>query len=505
MEIQSIEPFLALVASLLGVGLIVATGKTPNVREACSLGAAALQCVIVLTMLPSVLAGHTIHYTLVSLSHLIPTVSIAFRVDALGFLFAATASFLWFLTTIYSIGYMRTLKEHAQTRYYACFALTMSATMGVAFAANLVTLYFFYEALTLSTYFLVTHKEDDESFTVGRKYVYYHFGTSILFLLPAVIATYVLSGTFAFQPHGVFPAGADSTMLVIIYFLFLAGSAKAAIMPFHAWLPAAMVAPVPVSALLHAVAVVNVGVFGIMRVILDVFGPELMQQLNLNVATAVIASLTIMMASFYAFRLDSLKAILAYSTITHLSYMVLGAVILSPSGVTGGLIHIVNHAFSKITLFFCAGSIYLASHKTNISEMSGVGRQMPWTMAAFVIGALSMIGVPSTAGFITKWFLAVGSIEAKQFWIFFILIISTMLSAAYYLRILDRFFSASRPAALQDAGHHASSPSHGDEYLAEIKEVSPFIVAPLLVTALITLVLGLYPTPLLDLVRQILQ
>ena len=503
MEIQSITPVLAMAASLLGVVLIVATRKNPNVREACSLGAAALQCLIVLTLLPSVLAGNTIHYTLISLSHLIPTVSIAFRVDAMGFLLAATASFLWFVTTIYSIGYMRALKEHAQTRYYACFALTMSATIGIAFAANLVTFYLFYEALTLSTYFLLTHKEDKESFSVGRKYVYYHFGTSILFLLPAIIATYAVSGTFAFQPDGVFPAGASATMLVIIYFLFLAGSAKAAIMPFHAWLPAAMVAPVPVSALLHAVAVVNVGVFGIMRVIFDVFGQELMQQLNLSLATAVIASFTIMMAALYAFRQDSLKAVLAYSTITHLSYMVLGAVILSPAGATGGLIHIVNHSVSKITLFFCAGSIYLACRKTNISEMSGVGRQMPWTTAAFIIGALSIIGIPSTAGFITKWFLAVGSMEAEQYWIFFVIIISTMLSAAYYLRILERFFSA-RPA-LQEAGHHASSQHHGEEYLAEIKDPSPFIVAPLLLTALITIVFGLYPTPLLTLVRQVLQ
>ena len=503
MEIQSITPVLAMAASLLGVVLIVATGKTPNVREACSLGAAALQCLIVLTLLPSVLAGNTIHYTLISLSHLIPTVSIAFRVDAMGFLLAATASFLWFVTTIYSIGYMRALKEHAQTRYYACFALTMSATIGIAFAANLVTLYLFYEALTLSTYFLVTHQEDKESFSVGRKYVYYHFGTSILFLLPAIIATYAVSGTFAFQPDGVFPAGASATMLVIIYFLFLAGSAKAAIMPFHAWLPAAMVAPVPVSALLHAVAVVNVGVFGIMRVIFDVFGQELMQQLNLSLATAVIASFTIMMATLYAFRLDSLKAILAYSTITHLSEMVLGAVILSPTGVTGGLIHIVNHSVSKITLFFCAGAIYVACRKTNISEMSGVGRQMPWTTAAFIIGALSIIGVPSTAGFITKWFLAVGSMEAEQYWIFFVIIISTLLSAAYYLRILERFFSA-RPA-LQEAGHPVSSQHHGEAYLTEIKEPSPFIVAPLLLTALITIVFGLYPTPLLTLVRQVLQ
>jgi len=502
MQVESITPFLALAAALVGSALIALTRKSPNLRDGCSVGAAVLQFICVLTMLPPVLAGQTVHYTLLSF---LPQVSIAFRVDALGLVFAATASFLWILTGIYAIGYMRLLKEQAQTRFFACFAITMAATMGIAFSANLVTLYIFYEVLTLLTYPLVTHKETEEAYAAGRKYIYYHFATSVAFLLPAIIVTYALSGTFSFQPHGVFPEGLNTTLLVVVYFLFLVGCAKAAIMPFHGWLPAAMVAPVPVSALLHAVAVVNAGVFLVLRVIMNVFGEELMLQLNLGIATAIIASFTILVASFYAYRLDSLKAVLAYSTISQLSYMVLGAALLNPSGLTGGVIHIANHAFSKITLFFCAGSIYLASHKANISEMGGIGRQLPWTMAAFLIGALSTVGVPATAGFITKWFLFVGAFEAKQFLIFFVLLIGTLLSAAYYLRVLrTAYFPPEEKAHLALAGTAAASNPHGEhhEETRPIHEVSLLIVVPLLVTAVLSIVFGLYPQPLLELARK---
>ncbi len=488
--------------SLAGAALIVATRKHPNLREGCSLGAAALQFLIVLTMIPPVLAGATLHYTVLSF---LPQVSIAFRVDALGLLFAITASFLWILTTIYSIGYMRHLREHAQTRYYAFVALALSATMGIAFSANLMTLYIFYELLTFMTYPLVTHNESEEAFAVGRKYILYQLGTSIVFLLPAIIVTYTLSSTFDFRPNGIFPAGANATVLVVVYFLFLAGIAKAAIMPFHAWLPAAMVAPTPVSALLHAVAVVNAGVFSILRVILDVFGEELMQQLNLGVATAFVVSFTILMASFYALRLDSLKAVLAYSTISQLSYIILGVVLFSPTGMTGGIIHIANHAFSKITLFFCAGSIDLASGKTKISEMRGIGRQMPWTMAAFLIGAFSIVGIPPTAGFITKWFLAVGSIEAEKLPVFFVLLISTLLSAGYYLRIIGTGFFGlpAEEKVYHEAGGYAEGGHHQEG--RPIREVSRFVVVPLLVSAAISVVLGIYPHFVIELVRLVLR
>lgn len=513
MEVESIRPFLVLVVSLIGAALIVATRKNPNIREGVSLGTAALKFLIVASMIPGVLDGQTFHYTLTSF--LPSTVSFTLRVDALGILFATVASFLWILTTIYSIGYMRTNNEHAQTRFYTCFAITLSATMGVAFSANLVTMYLFYEILTFITYPLVTHKGTDEAFAGGNKYLFYLLGTSKAFLLAAIILTYAVSGTLAFKKGGVFPPDADSMVLTITYFLFLFGIGKAAVMPVHAWLPAAMVAPTPVSALLHAVAVVNTGVFCVLRVIFHVFGVETMKALNLGVPTVVLVSFTIIMASIYALTRDNLKARLAYSTVSQLSYIILGAALLSPSGMAGGIMHIANHAFSKITLFFCAGSIYVASHKTNISQMSGIGRQMPWTMAAFTIGALSMIGVPPISGFVTKWYLGFGSIQANEIPVLFVLLASTVLNAGYFLPVIYKaYFEAPEEEAHHQPGHaHHPDPgkdgvpkhdSHGHEAGGhEIKEVS-FLVVPLVVTAAISVILGIYPDLLLQLVRQVI-
>ncbi|MFQ5949595.1 MAG: monovalent cation/H+ antiporter subunit D family protein [Nitrospiria bacterium] len=506
MEIESIRPLLALIVSLIGAVLIVATRKDPNIREGCSVGAAVLKCLIVVSMIPDVLAGNTIHYTVLTF---LPQISLAFRVDALGLLFATTASVLWILNTFYSIGYMRAHNEHAQTRFYTCFALTLSATMGVAFSANLVTLYLFYEILTLVTYPLVAHKETKEAFAGANKYLFYLLGTSTAFLLGAIIFTYSLSGNGSFNPNGILPHDADPIVLTILFFFFLFGIGKAAVMPIHAWLPAAMVAPTPVSALLHAVAVVNTGVFCVLRVIFHVFGVELMRQLSLGVATSILASFTILAASIIALTRDNLKERLAYSTISQLSYITLGGALLSPSGMAGGVLHIANHAFSKITLFFCAGSIFVASHKTNISQMTGIGRQMPWTMTAFAIAILSMIGVPPSAGFASKWFLALGTIEADQLAILFVLLTSTLLNAAYFVPIVYRaFFKAPSEEGAHEIGHenvaHAvAGDKDGDDGSHKIQEVSYFIVAPLMLTAIISLILGMFPDIFLGLVRQV--
>lgn len=504
-------------ASLVGAVLVVAFRARPNLRDTCSLGASVVQFVVVLSMVPAVLAGQTLRHTVFSF---IPQAAIEFRVDALGLLFAATASSLWILTTIYSIGYMRALGEHRQTRFYAFFALALSATMGLAFAANLVTFYIFYEALTFITYALVTHHATDEAMAAGRRYLAYHLGTSIAFMLPAIIWTYTVSGTFAFRPDGVLSvAAAGTTTLTIIYFLFLAGVGKAAIIPFHAWLPTAMVAPVPVSALLHAVTVVNAGVFCAFRVILNVFGEELTRELSLGAPTVAIASITIILASFYALRLDNLKALLAYSTIGQLSYMIMGVALLNPRGMTGGVMHLAVHSFSKITLFFCVGAIYLALRKTKISEMDGVGPRLPWTMGAFLVGALSIVGLPPTAGFLTKWYLVTGALESGQLVAFFVLLVSTLLSAVYYLRIVGRAFFAAvephgegrrgkeRPAVetLLESAEEATEEESVRADSSSRHKLAALTIVPAVITAAITIAMGVYPALLLRIVGQVFR
>ena len=494
METTSAAPLLATAVPALAAVLIYATRARPNLREGCSVTAAALQTLIVLSMVPAVLDGKTLHLTL---SSFIPQVSIALRVDALGLLFAAIASFLWLLTTLYSIGYVRAVGERSQTRYFAAFAIALVATMGIAFSANLVTLYLFYEGLTFITYPLVTHAQTDEAFAAGKRYLQYHLGTSIAFLLPAIIVTFAISDTFDFRPGGVFGADADSTGLVVAYILFLAGATKAAIMPLHSWLPGAMVAPVPVSALLHAVAVVNAGVFLMLRVILDVFGVELMDDLSLGIVTAVFVSITVVLATFYAYRLDSIKAVLAYSTISHLSLMILAVALLDPRSMTGGIMHLANHSLGKITLFFCAGSILIATGKTKISELGGIGRQLPLTMGAFAIGALSIVGLPPTAGFVTKYYIAIGMIDAKEVAFLLVLFLSTLVSAGYYQRILRTAFFGTAPEP-------APASAQGEPGAAQTGDPRRLVVAPLLVTAALSLAIGIYPNPVLDLVREAL-
>lgn len=266
---------------------------------------------------------------------------------------------------------------------YICFAVALLAACGVAFSANLITILVFYEILTLSTYPLVIHHEDDEAVKGARRYIAYLLGTSIAFNLPAIFLTYVFAQTLDFASGGILSGTASSQMITVIFFLFVAGIGKAALMPFHSWLPAAMVAPTPVSALLHAVAVVKAGVFTVGRIVFHVFGIDLLSKLGLGIVLAYIASFTIIVASIIAMRQDNLKRRLAYSTVSQLSYIILGVSLLSMKGITGGITHIAMHTFGKITLFLCAGSILVASGKKNISEMKGIGKKMPITIFAF--------------------------------------------------------------------------------------------------------------------------
>lgn len=484
--ISSIKPLLAVIVSLIAAFLILITGeRARNLREFWTIIASVVKFAIVASMVSPILKGKVIEYTVISI---LPGLSLQFRVDALGILFALTASFLWIITSFYSIGYMRSLNEHAQTRYFACFAIALSATMGVAFSANLFTTFIFYEIITLSTYPLVAHKETSEAVKGARRYLAYLLGTSIAFLLLAIFLTYNAAGTLDFSNQGILAGKASNALLTVIFILFMAGIAKAAMMPLHSWLPAAMVAPTPVSALLHAVAVVKVGVFTVIRVALYIFGIDLLSRLGLGTALAYFASFTIIAASIIALRQDNLKLRLAYSTISQLSYIILGVALLTPSSMVGGIVHISNHAFSKITLFFCAGSIYCAAHKTNISQLSGIGKKMPWTMTAFFIASLSMIGVPPAGGFISKWYLALGSIEAEEIPILAVIIASSILNAAYFLPITYKAFFE-KP---------------GDDSHEGIKEI-PMVAIPLVITAIISVLTGIYPDYFLTLAKEVIR
>jgi multicomponent Na+:H+ antiporter subunit D len=484
----SVKPLLAILVSAVGALLIARTGeRRANLRESWSVGAGVLQFAIVASMIPDVLAGRSPQ---IVLTRILPGIEFAFRVDAFGLLFGLGASLLWIATSFYSIGYMRSLREHAQTRYFACFALALTATLGVAFSANLFTLFLFYEGLTFSTYPLVAHKETPEAKAGGRKYVIYLLGAAKAFLMAAIILTYNVAGTLEFRKGGILPVSeltAEPTLLYVVFALFLFGFAKNALMPFHSWLPAAMVAPTPVSALLHAVAVVKTGVFATLRVFLFVFGADAMRILGADTLALGVAAITILGGSLLALSQDNLKARLAFSTVSQLSYIVLGAALLTPSGILGGIAHITNHAVSKITLFLCAGSIYVSTHKTEVSQTSGLARQMPWTMAAFAIATLSLIGIPPASGFVSKWYLAVGSIERGSAWPLAVLLASSLLNAAYLGPIVYKAYFEDAPA-----GEH------------KVREV-PWMVLPLTLTAAVSLLLGIYPDPVLILASTLMR
>ena len=495
--IVSIKPLLAVLVSSIGALFIIAAGKNPNLRESWSIIAGVLKLLIVLSMIPTVVYDYQIiEY---SLFNLLPGIEIGFRVDAFGLLFAMGASILWIATSFYSIGYMRSTNENSQTRYYTCFAVSLSMTIGVAFSANLFTMFLFYEGLTLITYPLVAHKETPEAKKGARKYVIYLLGTAKAFIVAGIILTYNLAGTLEFSKSGIFPTlvqSAHPNLLYLIFTLFLFGFAKCAIMPFHSWLPAAMVAPTPVSALLHAVAVVKTGVFTVLRVVIFIFGADLMMEIGVDVFAITFASLTIIIASLMALSRDNLKARLAFSTISQLSYIILGVVLLTPSAMIGGIIHITNHAFSKITLFFCAGSIYVSTHKTEVSQLNGIGKKMPWTMTAFTIATLSMIGVPPASGFITKWYLVIGSLERHNMAVLAVLLASSFLNAAYFIPIVYKaFFKTEDSEITQELKSHEN---------AVIKEI-PFMVVPLTLTAIVSVVLGLYPDFIVKIAESVIR
>ena len=460
-----------------------------NVRDGATVLVSLATFAVVLQLLPVVLAGERPELELLTV---MPGITLAFQVEPLGMLFALVASGLWIPTSVYAFGYMRGHHEHHQTRFFICFAVAIFAALGIAFSRNLFTLFLFYEVLTFSTFPLVTHNGDAKAIKAGRVYLGILVFTSITFLLTACIWTYQLCGTMEFTPGGIVSGHVEGTQAKVLLGLFAFGTGKAALMPFHRWLPNAMVAPTPVSALLHAVAVVKAGVFTVLKVVIYVFGIDYLAEGGYAEYLCWIAAFTLLASSAIALTLDNLKARLAYSTISQLSYIVLGAMLATQTSVLGGGMHIAMHAMGKITLFFCAGSIIVFAHKTEISTMDGLARRMPITMGAFFIGSMSIIGLPPMGGSWSKWYLALGAADADMNIFVGVLMMSSLLSIGYLMPIVGRAFFLPPTAWVDDHGHH-----HGPQ--DELAEGDWKCTVPLTLTAAGCVALFVFASDLRDL------
>jgi multicomponent Na+:H+ antiporter subunit D len=468
----------ALAVPLLGGVLIATAHRAPNVRETVTLAAAGALFLLVASLVPDVAAGGR---PAVTLFEVMPGLALKFEVEPLGMLFALVASSLWIVTSVYSIGYMRGNKEEHQTRYYVCFAGALASAIGIAFAGNLFTLFVFYEALTLITYPLVAHHGTAEAMRGGRVYLAVLITTSIVFLLTVIIWTWSAAGTLDFVPGGILKGKVEGPVVGIMLALYMFGIGKAALMPFHRWLPAA---------LLHAVAVVKAGVFSVMKVAVYVFGIDFMSSQASTDWLAYAAAFTMLAASIVALRQDNLKRRLAYSTVSQLSYVVLGAALANAAGVIGGSLQIATHACAKITLFFCAGAIYTAIHKTEVSELDGMGKVMPFTFAAYTVAALSVIGLPPLGGAWSKFFLIIGAVDAGTLLMVAVLITSSLLNVAYLLTPALRAFFL---------------PAKDTHYAGQVHEAPLACVMPLCATAAGCVLLFFFAQPIFDFVALLVE
>lgn len=468
---------LSVVLSSLVPGVLIALLREDShrLRTVFNLTGAGVKLLLVGFMLWGVSHGH-LYETRIPF---VPSIDFVLHADALPLLFVTLSTVLWLLTTIYAIGYLEDSSN--RSRFFVFFSLCVSATVGLALAGNLLTFVLFYEMLTLATYPLVVHRGTEAALQAGRTYLTYTLSGGAVLLL-AVVWLYTLGGPLEFIEGGALSRvePLPRSALIVIFLLFTAGlGVKAALVPLHGWLPIAMVAPAPVSALLHAVAVVKAGAFGMVRVVYDVFGITLSTDLGLMRLLAVLASITILYGSLRALAQDELKRRLAFSTVSQVSYIALGIALGSPLATIGGIVHLVHQGLMKITLFFCAGNLAETLGVHHVSDMHGVARRMPWTMAAFTVGAFGMIGVPPLAGFISKWYLGIGAIEAEQPWVIAVLVGSSLLNAAYFLPIIYVAWFQQPPETWPE--EHASGRF----------ETGLALLVPPLVTAALALVVGL--------------
>ncbi|MES0873668.1 proton-conducting transporter transmembrane domain-containing protein [Sinimarinibacterium thermocellulolyticum] len=483
----------AVVASSLLPGLVIFAlpEHRRSLRTALNLAGAAAKLVFVLVMLWNV--GRFQDYE--ARLALLPGLDLVLRADEWSLLFLTLSALLWVVTTVYAVGYLEDSPH--RSRFFGFFSLCVSATAGIALAGNLFTLFVFYEILTLVTYPLVIHRGTPAALAAGRSYLMYTLPSGALLLL-AVVGAQVLTGPQDFTGGGYLKPFADGRagMLVLLFAALIIGfGVKAALVPLHGWLPRAMVAPAPVSALLHAVAVVKAGAFAILRVVYEVFGIEFAATLGVLTPLAAAAALTIVYGSWRALAQDELKKRLAYSTVSQVSYIVLGAAVLGPVSTTGAVVHLVHQGLMKITLFFSAGNYAETLGVHHVSEMDGIGRRMPLTTAAFTVGALGMIGVPPVAGFVSKLYLGAGAAQAGQWWVIGVLALSSLLNALYFLPILHRAWF--RPARGPWPEEHGRG-----------LDARPMLLVPVLLTALFSLGVGVFaamPWSPLDWARLIVR
>ncbi len=508
-------PAAAVLAPAATAALIVLLRRVPALRDATLVIGALVTFGLVLALTPAAFSGEA---PTTSLGELIPGVEMTLRADAMGMIFALLASLLWVLAGFYAIGYMRGDNASNQTRFFAFYALCLSTAFAVALAGDLLTFFIAYELLTVTTYPLVTHKGDAKAIRAGRTYLGYLLAGGVLVLL-AMAIVFATTGQLSFEAGGFVAGHLDPALIIVVFLLFAVGfGTKAGLMPLHAWLPGAMVAPTPVSALLHAVAVVKGGVFAVGRAIGFVLGPSALAEVGIQTVLSAVAGATIIVASVIALRQDHLKRRLAYSTIAHLAFIVLGFSLVSTTAYEGALLHIVNHGALKITLFFAAGAIHIAAHKDYVSELDGIGRKMPFTMVAFAVAAYGLAGLPPMGGFLSKWYLVLGALEAGQPVFAAIMVGSGLLTAGYLFPIVYRAFFKAPPEAAtasSDASHDPAVPvtaapepaavespatatatvtiaeaDHHDDH-ADHGEASPLMVVPLCITAALGLLLGL--------------
>ena len=543
METSSLLPLAAVLVPVATAAVIVLTRRAPAVRDASLVLGAVVTFAIVVAIGRLVLDGEVPTSVL---GELLPGVQVTLAADGMGLIFAGLASFLWVLAGSYAIGYMRGDNAANQTRFYAFYSLCLSTAFAVAFAGDLLTFFIAYELLTVTTYPLVTHKGDAKAIRAGRDYLGYLLTGGALVLL-AMIIVYAQTGQLTFAAGGFVGDQLGSTLTVVVFGLFAVGfGTKAGLIPLHRWLPGAMVAPTPVSALLHAVAVVKGGVFAVGRAVGFVLGPEAIAAVDVQGFLAAVAGATILIASLIALRQDHLKRRLAYSTIAHLAYIVLGFSLLSESAFEGSLLHILNHGVAKITLFFAAGAIHIAAHKDHVSELDGIGRRMPFTMVAFGLASFSLAGLPPAGGFLSKFTLITGALEAEAYVHATIMVGAGLLTAGYLFPVVYRAFFRPTPdappsdalvghpahplapapegepvlamsagpvtAADRDAGHDTTTDhdttdphdedqpdphgqdhpdTHDDHHSEDHGEASALMVVPLFITGVLSVLLGL--------------